>query len=947
MDVQLRLRGLLACGVSFMALGAAGSALAADAAAADAATASEVVVTGSRTITNGASAPTPVAVVSSTQLTSAQPGNLADAVMQLPVFMGSFKATAAGSNHSATGAGANLLALRGLGPSRTLVLLDGRRVTPTTINGTTDANLIPSSLLSRVDVVTGGASAAYGSDAVAGVVNFILDSKFDGVKASLQGGESGYQDAQSIKGNLTYGGAFLGDKLHIVASGDYYKLRGIDLDVHGRDWASQGYGLIPVSATSANLIIARDVRDSNGSFGGTITGCQPAGALCPINRMQFTPGGTLIPFVNGSNVSSAVMSGGDGTARRTNLVPGLETKIFFGRASYDVNDQLSLFAEVNYGKMHSDYAGANDTNQGTSNSFTIFNDNAYLSPALKAQMAANGVTSFTLQRVDGDFGLNRYFADTEAKRVVVGFQGGIGATSWKYSGYAQFGDTKTAYQISNNLIEDHSFNGADAVINPATGQIVCRSTLLNTVAGAGCVPINVLGNGAPSAAAVAYATGTSNVLDEVKQTVLSIDMRGDWFKLWSDPVSIAFGAEYRKEQGEVTEDALSAATRNGAGIKGYPAAQQGLFGGYLYSIDGLPLKGDFDVKEAFIEANVPLLKDQPLIYRLDLNGAVRYANYSTAGGQTTWKIGGVWQPIEDLRFRATRSRDIRAPNIQELFTVSNQINGQPVSDPQLGGARFIAIQRQTGNANLSVEEADSKTVGVVWRPSFLSGLTASIDYYSISINNVIALPTAQQVVDSCGLTSCPNVLRNAADNSINVVITPYTNFAKLRTSGEDFEVDYVTSFQGGSLSLRGLATHTEELSTTLGTVTTDRVGDLNVGPPSAADAWTGSFNVDWRNDHWHLYVQERYLGSGHLDHTVTYDPSVNTHIPAVYYTDLTVGYAFPARGVKYEVYGTINNLFDKDPPITPNGASTTPRAANGGLYDFLGRYFTMGVRAQF
>ena len=914
----------------------------------DTGTAGDVVVTGSRAITNGAAQPTPVTVVSASQLTSAQPGNIAESLTQLPVFTGSFKPSSAGSNHSASGGGANLLALRGLNPTRTLVLLDGRRIVNTTINGTTDVNLVPQGLVSRVDVVTGGASAAYGSDAVAGVVNFVLDSRFEGIKGLVQGGLSSRSDAGTMKANLTIGHNFAGDRAHLIVSGDYFRQKGIDFDYHGRAWAEGGYAVVPESATSARVLVIPDERDVLGSYGGTITACQPAGAVCPLRLTQFNPDGTLRPFVQGTNVSATNMSGGDGTARRTDLIPTTDAKNVFGRFTFDASSDLSVYVEGNYGNLHSDYLAAFNTNQLASAAFTIFADNAYLSPAIKNTLAANGISSFTLYRVNRDFQAVRYYTDTDTYRIVGGFTGAF-SDAWHYSGYVQYGKARTIYRIAPNQIMDNIYNAADAVVNPANGQIVCRSTLLGTAAGPGCVPINLFGEGAPSPQAVQYVTGTSTVQVDSSQLVASGDIRGKLFSLWSDPVSIAFGGEYRRERGQVTEDAISAGTRNGTGIRGYPAAQQGLFGRYLYSINGLPLKGSFDVKEGFVEINAPIVQDRPFLSTLDLNGAIRYADYSTAGGQTTWKVGGIWEPVPDIRLRATRSRDIRAPNISELYTVGNQINGATASDPQKGGTRTIFIQRQTGNAGLSAERADSYNLGVVLKPRFLPGLIASVDYFNIKIQNVISQATVQQVVDQCGLSPC-DLVQRAADGTINVVITPFQNLAQLKTSGEDYELGYVTRIGGGTLSMRALATHTRKLALVVNGVETDRVGDLNVlqnTNPPAAVAWTGTASIDWRDSRFHGFVQERYIGPGHLDHTLLYSVGFDTSVPTVWYTDVTLGYTLPTTGHRMEIYGTINNLFDRDPPITPNGASTTPRAANGGIYDFLGRYFTVGVRMQF
>jgi outer membrane receptor protein involved in Fe transport len=908
----------------------------------------DVVVTGSRAITNGASAPTPLTVVSATQLAASTPGNLAEAVGQLPVFHGSTRASTAGSAGTTLGAGANLLSMRALSPFRTLILLDGHRVVPTQLNGSTDTNLIPQALVKRVDVVTGGASAAYGSDAVAGVANFVLDTTYQGIKGELQGGMSQRGDAGSMKANLTVGHAFLDDRLHIVASADYFKQDGIDLDYNGRAWAEDGWGLIGASTTSSALIVAPDVRDALDTGGGVITGCQPVGAACPLNKMQWINPTTLAPFVQGSNVTSSTMSGGDGAARRVNLLAGYWLVNSFGHVSYDLNSNTNVYVEFLYSHLHAHYFGS-DSGEQTTSALTIYQDNAFLPDNVRSLMTADGIQSFSMQRTNFDFGGSYYTNDTITKRVEGGVDGGLGG-SWKYSVYGEYGESTFDLLTSNNMIVQNLYNAADAVIDPSTGQAVCRSTLLGLPQGAGCVPINLFGSGTPSAAALNYVKRTTFLYDKITQTVFSADIRGEPFSLWAGPVSFAAGGEYRRETGVQTSGPDNAIIRTGTGIQGYPAAQKNQLGAYLLA-PAQPLSGNFDVKEAFSEVDVPLVKDVTAIHNLDLNAAVRYADYSSVGGVVTWKVGGNWEPVSGIRFRATRSRDIRAPSIQERFSPQVPVTGQPVNDPQNGGARFQVVLLNQGNPDLKQETADTTTFGTVLTPHFLPGFTLSVDHFNIRIKDVISAPTIQAVVDACGMSACANVIRNP-DGTINSVIAQQQNLAQLHTAGEDFELDYVHRLDSlnGTLSARLLATHTNTLALTIGSVTIDRVGDLNVTPssnPPGIPEWTGSFSLDYQGARLHLFGQERYIGSGFLDKTQVYAPGQDTHVPAVWYTDLTIGYKMPTISNSFEIYTTINNLFDQDPPITPNGALTTPRPANGALYDLVGRYFSVGVRMAF
>jgi iron complex outermembrane receptor protein len=905
---------------------------------------SEVVVTGSRTITDGSAAPTPLTVVSGDELRASSPASIIDALNEIPSFQGSIRPAASSSSGTGlNGNGGNFLSLRGLGPQRTLVLIDGQRIVPANTRGAPDVNLIPQGLVQRVDVVTGGASAAYGSDAVAGVVNFILDTKFTGLKGEIEGGTSSRSDANSIRASLTGGQGFLDDKLHVVGSAEFSQTDGIDLDYNGRKWAEQGWGLIGAGTTPATNIIAPNVGYSVATRGGLITG--PA----VIANQQFLPGGALAPFNAGAFKTSSTESGGDGAMNRTNLIPGITTESFFGHATYEVNDSFRVFGEAQFAEVKTKFLTTQNTATGTS-AYTIFSDNAFIPAALQSVLTANNIGSFTLGRTAADWPAVFVDSLTDTERFVVGFQGKLPG-DWSYSGYYQYGRSTNKVQTLNNPIEQNVYNAADAVVNPANGQVVCRTTLTNPTNG--CVPMNLFGFGAPSAASIAYATGTSFFRLVNEQQVAAFDVKGQPFSTWAGPVAVAFGVEHRHEDSGQVVDPISASIKSAGGVKGFPTALVGSPGGFLLS-NPQAISGSFSVTEGYLEVDAPLLKDMALAKSLDFNGAVRYADYSTVGGQTTWKVGLVYQPVEDLRLRFTRSRDIRAPNISELFTGAQQTIGLGVNDPNFANARFTVTQRVQGNPNLGAEDADTTTYGFVYKPSYIPGLMFSVDAYKIDIANVISQVALQDVVNGCAAGNnslCSLVLRNA-DGTINTIITPTQNIASLATRGEDFELDYSTPLDRfkadlpGNLRIRLLATHLDELSTTVNGIKNDRVGDLDIGAPTlpaGAPDWTATFNLTYAVGDFSFFWQQRYLAAGIEDHTQVFNAASITKVPAVNYTDLTVRYDLRRGGRTYQLYGTVNNLFDQDPPITPGGAATTPRAANP-LYDFIGRYYTVGVR---
>lgn len=904
---------------------------------------SDIVVTGSRAIRNGNQAPTPITVVSKAQLQSAAPGNIADALNQLPVLQNSFKPSSAGSSGTgSTGNGGNLLNLRGIGAQRTLVLLDGRRLVPSNTNGSTDVNLIPQGLVQRVDIVTGGASAAYGSDAVAGVVNFVLDDRFQGVSGEANGAIASRGDNGAVKATLSFGSK-LSDRLHLVANLDYFRNEGIGLDYNGREPHVSGYGIIPATGQTPSNIIAPDVRLSTATYGGYI------GGTSVLAGKMFLPGGALATFTPGAYRSTTLMSGGDGAAPRTNLVPQVQIANAFAHLRYDASDDVDLFLEASYGDVSTDYPTLTSGSQYAGNAFTIFRENAFLPAAVRDVMVANNIQSFTLGRYHRDFGPVTVDTHNRTLNLVGGARWKMGG-SWTASGYYEFGRTRLIINTRNNPIIGNIYAAADAVLDPATGTVVCRTAL--TSGNTGCVPINLFGEGAPSAAAIDYVTGTSTANLVAKQHVLSGSVQGEPFSTWAAPVSLAFGAEYRKEEARQIVDPISAQIKAANGVRGFPAGQIGVPGGFQQS-NPQAISGEFDIREVFGEVNLPLARDARWAKSFDVNAAVRYADYSTTGGVTTWKAGATFEPVEQIRLRATRSRDIRAANISELFTAAQQSNGSGVRDPNFNGQQFAVVQQFTGNPRLTPEKADTFTGGVVLQPFGRTGPSLSVDYFDIKIADVITSLTVQQVADGCAAGNtdfCSFITRNSA-GVITQIVTPTFNLASLRTRGVDVEGSYtfdaarlLGNDAAGTFGIRILASYIAELSTTNTGVTIDRAGELGT---AGAPHWSGVLSLSYDGPQLGVFVQERFVGAGKYD--VTYTPAQlgNNHVPSVFYTDVTVRYKTDLFGGKNEAFLTVNNLFDRDPPITPNGAVTTPRAANGYRYDLVGTYFTAGLRFKF
>ena len=957
---------------------------------------SEVVVTGSRVIQNGFQAPTPVTVVTAEQLQKTAPSTLSDALNQLPSFRNSFVAASTGPG-AISNAGGAYVNLRSLSAKRNLVLLDGKRIVSSNVSGSvggaTDLNVLPQALVQRVDVVTGGASAAYGSDAISGVVNFILDTKFTGLKGEVSGGIAQAGDNQSVKASLTFGQAFLNDRLHVIGSLDYYNSQGSP-DFTNRDWALHGYANIrtlaalpQTSLTDPTRIIAPNVRPSNTSLAGLITSG-------PLAGYQFTPGGGVAPFPFGAYRTATTMSGGstdpDLGVYLPN-VPPLHRRNAFLRASYDLSPDWNVYAEGLYGQAQSVYHGYLQTQ-----TYTIFADNAYLTPAIRAALPSP-TGSFTFSRFGQDFGIHEERSLTDTLRFVGGVDGKF--HGWTIKAYYEHGEAHTKIVDGNNAILTRLYDAVDAVVAPAgtpgvaAGSIVCRSTL--TSPGNGCVPLNLFGPGAASPAAIAYTHADNVQMQKIQQDVADISISGSPFSLWAGPVSFGAGFTYRKEQAVATTDGIAptylpatpgtTAFKTGLTpvltIRGFPTALQGAYGGFESS-NLSPLSGSFDVKEVFGETLIPLARDLPFARSLDLNAAIRHADYSTSGGVTSWKVGVTYRPIDDLRLRTTVSRDIRAANLSELYS------GVVVSTPALtdpfrnGETNTRAPTLSYGNTALKPEQGDTFTAGFVYQPSFAPGLSMSVDYYSIILTNAIGSLGSQSIVNQCyqGVTAlCANIQRAAAGPGeaygvITGVNNQTFNVGTNKATGIDIEASYhydlnrLVQSWDGALSFRAIFNYAGKLTsfTKGGTSVTNAVGRIGQVIPSGSGGtprWAGTFNVGYDRGPLSINVQERYIGSGVIDITVdengnplpanaTVNPNPTGNglpgnkIGAYFYTDLTASFKFgPNR--RYEAFITVNNLMDKDPPIIPTYFVSGTLATNAQLYDTIGRTYTAGVRFRF
>jgi outer membrane receptor protein involved in Fe transport len=892
----------------------------------------EVVVTGSRLPPSGFSTPTPVTTTSAEALRLAAARNLADALVQLPAFTGSTRSenpiTAAtfGAN------GQNLLNLRGLGPPRTLVLLDGRRMPASNSMGAVDINILPQALVRRVDVVTGGASAVYGSDAVAGVVNFVLDTSLRGARGELQAGVSGHGDVASGGGWIAVGQEGLGGRARFVASAEFAAQNGIDADqTTGRDWFDHPAGQIPnpvVGGRPSTLVIP-DIRNALGTYGGLI----PSG---PLRGTQFLPGGVSAPFNPGALAGATFASGGDGAQINIAFTPDQQRETAFVRGELDATPQVTLFADVLYAHRRVGSGLFINPHTGSANQFTIFRDNAFLPPEVLARMVAAGVASIPLGRYERDFPLVEIVDVGDVARVAGGAKGALPG-GWRYDLSLAYGRTDQELSENNLTINRRLYAAVDAVRDPASGRIVCRSTLQGL--DPGCMPLNLFGEGSPSAEAIGYVTGDSVKDLTLQQTVAAATLTGALpsnLTLGAGPIALAGGVEWRRETADQTVDPLSPITTDLTGVRGAPASQQGRPGSFNF-FNPLPLVGAYEVAEAFAEAGLPVLRDKPFARALDLNGAVRFTRYSQSGEVTSWKVGAIHSINDALGLRVTRSRDIRGPNILELFNPATQNSNNQV----FHGVTTPALIITSGNPDLQPEKADTFTIGAVGRPA--PALQLSLDYYRIRIRDAIGSLTAERTVLECANGNqllCNQITVTPAGTLI--IQTRGLNLNLQETAGYDLEAAYAGQWRGGLGTLRLLVNHTTE--DFIQPPDSARIEQLN---QPISPRWRGVLQVRYERGDWGVFSQVRYLDRARFDPTRVDGVDTNDNqAPAIAYLDATVIWRPPIALNHAEVFVSGTNLLDQKPPVVTANPTTfsTPTSP---AYDRIGRYLTAGVRFNF
>jgi outer membrane receptor protein involved in Fe transport len=933
----------------------------------------EVVVTGSRLQASGFTTPTPVTVVGEARIEDRAKVNIADALNEIPSFQPTQGPSQATRNVSGQ-QGASTIDLRGLGAGRTLVLLDGRRYVPVAPSGVVDVSVIPTNLIQRVEVVTGGASAQYGSDAVAGVVNFILNDKLEGLKATAQYGFSEHGDNLEPAINIAAGHGFLGGRLHVIAGADYSKNDGVGSQ-YSRDWGRKETGIVSLGAnrpagTPAN-VLANYQEFSALTTGGLITSG-------PLKGTAFDGGGNPYPFQYGSLVGPTLMVGGPSNGNygnsftsQQNLVNPTERLSTLARANFELTPSVNLYGEFSYSRNVVNTQGyslqnlGNATLGGTSatGGFQIGITNPYLPASIVSAMKADGIAAFDLGRLSTDIGIWHGNATTTVLRGVVGAKGEVFG-NWKWDAYLQDGESAQANVMFPT--DKARLMAASDVITGPNGQPMCAPIatnpyftsapsaleLANRIADLGsatCVPANLIGINKVSADAANYIRSEFNQAVIVRQYVAAANLSGSPFSTWAGPVSVAAGGEYRRDS------AYQSADPNGVGLRG----------GFL-EFNGTPLSGSNDVAEGFFETGAPLLRDSMFGKALDFNAAVRETHYQLSGYVTTWKVGATYDPVDWFRIRVTKSRDINAPRISQLFSQGGGAN-YVVTNPSNGVTDSVQ-GRTNGNPGLTPEVADTFTGGFVFSPKWewASGFRMSVDYYNITINGVISSLQPPQIVDRyyrLGQTQyAPYFLFDNSALGFSRVTGTFVNLDQLKASGVDFEADYRVPIERvgapGRLSVTALASFANQLATidVTGGVTTvtDRVGQTTGAGTQGGPIpkWRETITFDYNVGNLGVTLQSRIF-SGFVANTNLVGPNSPNYNPAAGNSindNFAPGGIYWNTQLRYDIrkspdhtlqaFLNIDNLFDKDPPAY----ALSLTSAGGIPYDFVGRSFKVGFR---
>ncbi len=928
----------------------------------------EVVVTGSRIAKKDFVSNSPIATVDAAQFERTFSINTENLLNTLPQTVPGLDRT---SNNP--GNGSATVDLRGIGANRTLVLVNGTRMIPFGQNGVVDLNTIPTSLIENVEVLTGGASSVYGADAVAGVVNFILKDDFEGAESNIGYSITDSGDAGLFNADATFGSNFDDGRGNVTFNVSYTNREALfqgDRDFSAVALFNDGNGGLEPGGSSGTPNGTAFAFAANGAFFDTTPANGNGNAI-------FTPGGDIEPFISSGDVNSFY------NYAPVNFIQLPQERFTLtALGSYEVNDKVELYARGSFAQNRVDsqlaptpiFQFSEISIDG--NPFLTQNAQQILSDAYGSGTDTDGDgiddtgTGFFGRRLE-EVGPRQTVDINDAFQITLGARGDLTDT-WSYDVYLQEGRTVRAQTQNGNVNRgryDQALLLADAdgdgnVDVDANGNPTCADTSANggTV---GCSPLNIFGAGNISAEAAEFINTAAAATAEFQQTVVQANLSGDLggLRITDDPIGVAIGAEYIETAADFRPSQDVAASTI-AGFNGAP-----------------PSGGEFDVYSVYGEMSVPLVSGMPFAERITLDLAGRYSDYSTSGGVEAYKIGGEWAVNDQFRIRGNYNRAVRAPNIGELFapiaegfpgavdpcsaagnptaavTAVCIATGVPANVVGTPGINTISGQVRTlsgGNPDLEPEKADTYTIGVVIEPDVIEGLSLSVDYYDITINDAIAAfgGSANNVLSICynntdfggaGSQFC-DVITRQGGGPIDFITLSAQNAASTEVAGIDIAAQYGFDLPSdfGSVNLNFLGTYNLKNDFTPFTggdvVTCDGLFGTTCGEPDPT--YRHRMTANWNKADWS--VQTVWRLSGGVDDDAGEGVNSVDAISTRHYFDASLGKDI---GENLRLTFGMNNVFDKAPPVIGDNdeqANTYPAS-----YDVFGRTFFANAKVSF
>ena len=830
-----------------------------------------------------------------------------------------------------------------MGTDRTLVLVDGKRhVSSSAGTAAVDTNTIPTSWIERVEIVTGGASAVYGADAVTGVVNFILKKNIEGFDISATQGfaqENGYKND---KYQASYGFNFDNDRGNIAFAAEYSSQE--SLDALDNPWTATSYRNMSFESIMG-YERSEDQLDSTAYPDDIYTA--NAGYYVLNNAGVFGDGtntfnadGSLKDIYIGDQVDGVFCANCDffNLGQFTQLQPEFDRTNVNVKGNYTLNDDTTVYAQAKYARTRAISMGQ-PAFFFYSDETTISRNNAFLDDSVAEYMDANDLDSIVLNRMMTDLGRRTEADERETYRYVLGVEGYIN-DEWNYEAFVNYGKTELERENRNNLILQNFYNAIDA-IEDDNGNIVCASGSAD-----GCVPLNIMGYGQPSQEAIDYVNTTSVGNSTIEQYNAGATIANSGiYELPAGYVGFAAGVEYRKEKSEIEE----------------PNNAVGTF----FNVLGED-KGEYDVSEVFTELTIPLLEGLPGVDMLTFDTAARIANYSSIGNAKSWKLGLDWQVFEDLRVRATKSSALRAPNISELYGEASQtffnvddpcrtdnLDNLANADQRIANCNALGVPADFnseydsatlegvngGNIDLQAEQSISKTLGLVYTPGWFEGFTATVDYWEIELTDAITSIDGQTILDRCvdsetGIDNpyCGLIGRDSVTGEITQIRSYALNIAGQEAKGVDFELGYDFDALEGAFRTSLIATYLKDRKEFPFQDNPDLFYQY-AGTAGESD-WQGVFTLNYSRGDWEASWKTRYIERASLydnqELALNPNPSNRMELPSYAVTDVTAGYNF-ANGVSLTV--GIDNLFNR---ALPTG--TTGTGSNDATYDNIGRF---------